>query len=73
MLLNKRLLLAVTGDFIDYIKEKHTKALLALCTVKGHSGGEQFPVLLFVLQDYSIIQKLGAVVANNSSTNDTLC
>ena len=41
--------------------------------MKGYSGEEQFAILLLVLQDYDIIQKLGAVVANNSSTNDTLC
>jgi len=52
---NKRLLLAVTGDFINYTKEKHIKALLALCIVKGHSREEQFAVLLLVLQDYGII------------------
>jgi hypothetical protein len=70
---NKRLLLAITGDFIDCTEEKHTKALLALRTVKGHSGEAQFPVLRFVLQDYGIMRKLGAVVADNSGTNDTLC
>jgi hypothetical protein len=70
---NRHLLLAVTADFVDYIEEKHVKALLALRTVKGHSGEEQFAVLLPVLQDYGIVQKLGAVVADNSGTNDTLC
>jgi hypothetical protein len=32
----------------------------------------QFATLLPVLQDYSIVRKLGACVANNSSINDTL-
>jgi hypothetical protein len=41
--------------------------------MKGHSGEAQFDALLPVLQDYSIVQKLGAVVSNNSGTNDTLC
>ena len=71
--LNRHLLLVVTADFVNYTEEKHVKALLALCTVKGYSGEKQFAVLLFMLQDYSIVQKLGAVVADNSSTNNTLC
>jgi hypothetical protein len=70
---NRLLLLAVTADFVGYAEERHMKALLALRIVKGHSGKEQFDVLLPVLQDYGIMQKLGAVVADNSGTNDTLC
>ena len=49
------------------------KALLALHTVKDHSEEAQFAVLLPVLQNYDIVQKLEAVVADNSGTNDTLC
>ncbi len=49
------------------------KALLALCIVKDHSEEEQFAILLSVLQDYGIVQKLRAIVADNSGTNDTLC
>jgi hypothetical protein len=70
---NKHLLLGITADFVDCDTEKHTKALLALPTVKGHSGKAQFDVFLPVLNDYGITQKLGAVVGDNSSTNDTLC
>jgi hypothetical protein len=29
-------------------------------------------VLLLVLEDYNIVQKLGAIVADNASSNDTL-
>ena len=50
-----------------------TKALLVLPTVKGHSGKAQFDVFLPVLKDYDITRKLGAVVGDNSGTNDTLC
>ncbi len=60
-------------DFVDCTEEKHVKALLALHTVKDHSGEDQFTVLLFVLQDYDIFKKLGAVVADNSGINDMLC
>jgi len=70
---NRHLLLAVTADFVDYTEEKHMNTLLALRVVKGHSGEEQFAVLLQVLQDYGIVKKLGAITGDNSSTNDTLC
>ena len=70
---NKHLLLGVTGDFIDCIEEKHLKTLLGLRPVAGHSGDDQFDVLLPLLQDYDIVRKLGAIVGDNSGTNDTLC
>jgi len=70
---NKHLLLGVTGDFIDCIEEKHLKTLLGLRLVAGHSGDDQFDVLLPLLQDYDIVRKLGAIVGDNSGTNDTLC
>ena len=65
-------LLAVTADFVDCIEEKHMKTLLALQIVKDYNEKEQFAVLLSVLQDYDIVQKLETVVADNSDTNDTL-
>jgi hypothetical protein len=49
------------------------KALLALCKVKGYSRENQFEILLLVLQDYGIVRKLGAIVADNASLNNTLC
>ena len=70
---NKHLLLGVTGDFIDCVEEKHLKTLLGLRPVAGHSGDDQFNVVLPLLQDYDIVRKLGAVVGDNSTTNDTLC
>ena len=70
---NRKLLLGITADFINYEEESHIKALLALRPVKGHSGKAQSDVLIPVLQEYSIIRKLGAVVGDNSSTNNTLC
>ena len=39
----------------------------------GHSGQSQFDVLLPVLQDYGVVQKLGAIVADNAAPNNTLC
>ena len=52
---NRHLLLVVTVDFVDYNEEKLVKALLALRTIKGHSGEEQFTTLLPILQDYNIV------------------
>jgi hypothetical protein len=70
---NKYLLLGVTRDFVDCIEEKHLKPLFRLRLVVGYSGEDQFDIFLSILQEYSIIQKLGAIAGDNSSTNDTLC
>jgi hypothetical protein len=68
---NKLLFLGITADFVDCEDEKHTKALITLPKVLGHSGENQFKALLPVLQDYGIVQKVGATISNNSTTNDT--
>ena len=39
----------------------------------GHSGDDQFSILLPVLQDYNIEEKLGAIIADNASPNNVLC
>lgn len=70
---NRLLLLGICGHFVDQSQEKLSKALLALHEVGGHSGDEQFSILLPVLEDYGIVRKLGSVVGDNASTNDTLC
>ena len=49
------------------------KTLLTLRTVANHTGEEQFNVLLPVIQDYSIVQKLEGIIGDNASTNNTLC
>ena len=69
---NNLLLLRITADFVNCEEEKYTKALIALLEVSGYSGQAQFDALLPVIQDYSIVQKVGALIGNNSSTNDTL-
>ena len=43
-----------------------------LCTITNYSRDKQFSVLLLVLLDYSIVQKLKAIVGDNASTNNTL-
>jgi hypothetical protein len=69
---NYFLLLAVCIHFTLY-EFKRQKVLLALKPVRGHSGEEQFSVLLPVLEDYGIVQKLGAIMGDNAITNRTLC
>ena len=70
---NNHLLLGVCAHFVDYDQKRRFKALLALRPVIGHSGKNQFTSLLPVLEDFGIVRKLGCVMADNASTNDTLC
>ena len=70
---NRLLLLGICAHFIKYNQDKVSKALLALRTVVSHSGSEQFNTLLPVLHDYGIIRKLGSVICDNATSNDTLC
>jgi hypothetical protein len=65
-------LLRIIANFVDCNTEKHIK-ILTLSIVKGHNRKAQFDIFLPTLKDYSITQKLRAVVGNNSSTNNTLC
>ncbi|KAK4207655.1 hypothetical protein QBC37DRAFT_247777, partial [Rhypophila decipiens] len=69
---NRYLFLAVCAHYVSR-EEKLCKALLALRSVGNHSGEEQFAALLLVLQDYGIVGKLGSVIGDNASSNDTLC
>jgi hypothetical protein len=69
---DRHLLLAICGHGVDHL-EKHFKALLALCEVPNHTGAELFTHVLSVLEDYGIARKLGAIVCDNATTNDTLC
>lgn len=65
--------MGIVAHFIEQQDENHMKALIALKEVAGHSGEDQFAILLPVLKDYGIVRQLGAVVGDNASTNDTLC
>ena len=53
--------------------QKKQKALLALQKVPGHSGEDQLLILSLVLEDYGIVPKLGAIIANNAALNNVLC
>jgi hypothetical protein len=69
---NRYLLLAICAHFTTY-DGKRQKALLALQQVPNHSGEAQFLILLLVLKDYDIVQKLGTIISDNASTNNVLC
>ena len=47
--------------------------MLALRPIVNHSGKMQCDALFSVSKNYGIVQKLGSIVADNVSTNDTLC
>lgn len=70
---NQLLLLGICAHFIDHSSQERKKAVLALRPVAGHSGSDQFAVLLPVLEEYGIVRKVGCIMADNASTNDTLC
>jgi hypothetical protein len=69
---NNHLFLAVCGHFING-EIGLQKAVLALRTVSGHSGENQWDTLSQVLSEYGVVHKIGAITADNSGTNDTLC
>ena len=39
----------------------------------GHSGEDQLLILSPVLEDYGIVPKLGAIIADNAAPNNVLC
>jgi hypothetical protein len=69
---NGLLFLAVVAHFTTHTSRRQ-KALLALKEVPGHSGEDQFKILLPILEDYGIVRQLGAIIADNAPTNDVLC
>jgi hypothetical protein len=69
---NHSLLLGICGSFVD-IQDKYQNILIALRTVHSQSGLDQWEALRPVLIDYGITTKIGAIVGDNSGTNDTLC
>jgi hypothetical protein len=40
--------------------------------MSGHSGENQFSIFFLILQNYGIVQKLGAIIANNVALNNIL-
>jgi hypothetical protein len=41
--------------------------------VPGYSSDDQFSILFLIFEDYGIVRKLGAIVANNVFLNNVLC
>jgi hypothetical protein len=66
------LLLAICSSFIDAQDHFHN-ILIAIRPVLGHSGSNQWETLRPVLQDYGIMEKIGILIGDNSTTNDVLC
>ncbi len=69
---NSHLFLGIVGHFTNQ-EDNLCKALLGLPTVGDHSGEEQCKVLFSVLEDYGILDNLGAIISDNATTNDVLC
>src|SRR5579871_5139269 len=70
---NHLLWLGVIAQFVDQKKQEVTHGLIDMINVSGHSGESQWKMLKPTLRDLGVIRKLGAITADNSGTNDTLC
>jgi hypothetical protein len=70
---NRILFLGIVGYFVRPNSYYLQKNLLGLRQIGGHSGEEQFTVLRTILEEYDISDKLGVIIGDNASTNDTLC
>lgn len=68
---NRHLLLGVCSHFIDQDAKLRT-ILLGLRTVEGHSGENQWDVLQPMLIEFGINDRIGGLIGDGSSTNDTL-
>ena len=66
------LLLAICATFID-AQDRFRNILIALCIVCSHSGLNQQEALHPVLEDYGIVENIGTLIGDNSTTNDILC
>jgi hypothetical protein len=70
---NFKELQAITASFVD-ADGNYQKALLDLCELpQGHSGTEVAPIVLEVLEDFEITERLGYITTDNHGANDTLC
>ena len=69
---NTLLFLGICVHFVDSNK-KLRKLLLDLVCISGHSGDDQIQVLGPVFKEFNILYKIGAIIGDNSGTNDTLC
>jgi hypothetical protein len=70
---NTYLFLGIVGYFVRNGDKNVTRHLLGLPEIGSHSGDEQFAVLLPVLDEYNTAHRIGAIIGDNATTNDTLC
>lgn len=72
---NRHLVLGVMGTFvrIEEGRPVRTRLTLGLKNVKSHAGEKQFDAARPLLQEFGIAIRIGALVGDNSTTNDTLC
>jgi hypothetical protein len=70
---NRLFLLGIVVYIVDCLDKKYFKVFIVFCIITNYSKNKQFSVLLPVLQDYNIVQKLGTIVGNNTSINNTFC
>src|SRR5438552_3473727 len=71
---NRKSFLGICAHFVDGETKKLCQALLALPELEeGHGGEQQAGVLLRVLEDYGIVDKIGYVTGDNHGSNDKLC
>lgn len=70
---NQKLFLGICAQFVEYDTEQLVKALIALPSIRSYHAEVQYEALLKVLEDFGIYHKLGAIIADNASSNDKLC
>ena len=65
-------MLAICASFVD-AQDRFRNILIALRIVHGYSGLNQWESLRPVLEDYGIMENIGTLISDNSTTNDMLC
>lgn len=70
---NRHLLLGICAHFVAERGTDTSRLLIGLRTIPSHAGEEQFTALKPVIEDFGIAQKIGSIISDNASTNDTLC
>ena len=76
---NHKAFLGICVQFVEEDIKSTCQALLALPELPGldgpgsHSGAEQWKSLQPVIEDYSILNKLGYITGDNHGSNDVLC
>jgi hypothetical protein len=69
---NHSLILGICASFVD-VHDSYHNIVIGLRTVHSQSGEDQWDALLPVLKTYDIEKKIGALVGDNTGSNNTLC